>query len=139
MPPPRTQCLFLHFSMLAPMLFSLMICGSESVCLGVETKHAAMEVLQKFFFAEIGFLMIPGSIFHVGGVNANFHDLCFLETSVKLDDFSLRSWGHPGSWDQMKDAVCRIEETLRSLSESESSNTNVFWIRIPHRASGPLQ
>jgi hypothetical protein len=29
-----------------------------------KTKHLAREVLQKSTFAQIGFLMIPGSIFH---------------------------------------------------------------------------
>ena len=46
-----------------PRLLSLMIFGSESGCLGLKTKHLAREVLQKPAFAEIGFLMIPGSIF----------------------------------------------------------------------------
>ena len=40
-----------------------------------KTKHLARKVLQKSAFAEIGFLMIPGSIFH-DGLRTNFHDFC---------------------------------------------------------------
>ena len=37
---------------------------SKFGCLGLENKHLAWKVLQKSTFAEIGFLVIPGSIFH---------------------------------------------------------------------------
>ena len=53
-----------------------------------ETKHLAREVLQKSTFAEIGFLMIPGSIFHDFGLGPIFMSFVALETGLKFDDFS---------------------------------------------------
>ena len=45
-------------------LLFLMIFGSKFGCLGSEKQAFGVEVLQKSTFAEIGFLMISGSIFH---------------------------------------------------------------------------
>ena len=41
-----------------------MIFGSESGCLGLENQAFGKGGIAKSTFAEIGFLMIPGSIFH---------------------------------------------------------------------------
>ena len=45
-------------------LLFLLVFGSKLGCLGLENMHLAWEVLQKSTSVEIGFLMIPGSIFH---------------------------------------------------------------------------
>ena len=49
----------------------------------------AWEVLQKSTFVEIGFLMIPGSIFHDFGwpLGLNFMAFVALETGLKFYDF----------------------------------------------------
>ena len=77
------------FSYLFPGCFFLMILG---LILGVwdcKNKHLATEVLQKSTFAEIGFLMIPGSIFHdfdwSWDISMTF---VALETGLKSDEFS---------------------------------------------------
>ena len=52
------------FIFISRLLF-LMIFGSESGCLGLENQAFGKVGIAKInFFAEIGFLMIPGSIFH---------------------------------------------------------------------------
>ena len=55
-----------------------------------KNKHLAREVLQKSTFAEIGFLVIPVSIFHVFWVALGPIFIAFvaLETGLKFDDFS---------------------------------------------------
>ena len=64
--------------MVVSRFLSLLIFGFESGCLGLE-KHLAGEVLQKSTFAEVGFLMIIGAIFHnFGGIVATFHGFCCL-------------------------------------------------------------
>ena len=45
-------------------LFFLLVFGSKFRCLGLKNMHLAWEVLQKSTSVKIGFLMIPGSIFH---------------------------------------------------------------------------
>ena len=45
-------------------LFFLLVFGSKFRCLGLKNMHLALEVLQKSTSVKIGFLMIPGSIFH---------------------------------------------------------------------------
>ena len=55
-----------HVSCLVSKLFFLMIFEFESGCLGSD-KHLALEVLHKSTCAEVGFLMISGSIFHDSG------------------------------------------------------------------------
>ena len=42
----------------------LVIFGSESGCLGLEKQAFGKKVLQKSTFAEVGFLIILGYIFH---------------------------------------------------------------------------
>ena len=54
----------IHFFISIPRLLFLLLL---SLNLGVwdwKNKHLAWKVLQKSTFVEIGFLMIPGSIFH---------------------------------------------------------------------------
>jgi hypothetical protein len=58
-----------------------------------KTKHLARDVLQKPAFAEIGFLMIPGSFF------CDFGIFVALEIGLKCDDFSYLSWGTTRSCD----------------------------------------
>ena len=63
-------------------LLFLMVFGPLGLNLGVwdwKTKHLAREVLQKSTFAEIGFLVIPGSI---------FHDFVALETGSTIHELS---------------------------------------------------
>ena len=48
-------------------LLFLMILGLNSGVQDWKNKHLAWKLLQKSTFAEIGFLMIPGSIFHDSG------------------------------------------------------------------------
>ena len=43
--------------------FFLMIFGSGSGCLGLETKHLARDIFQKSTFAEAVYVMVPESIF----------------------------------------------------------------------------
>ena len=62
------------FSYLFPGCF---FCWFLGLNLGVwdwKNKHLAWKVLQKSTFAEIGFLIIAGSIFH--GLGTNFHGIC---------------------------------------------------------------
>ena len=51
------------FTFVSRLLF-LMILGSASGVWDRKIKHLARKVLQKSTFAEIGFLMFPGSTFH---------------------------------------------------------------------------
>ena len=57
---------------------------------GWKTKHFAKEVLQKSTFAEVGILMIPGSISSLFSVSlgAIFMTFVALESGMKFDDFS---------------------------------------------------
>ena len=75
----------MYFVMHVSRLLFLMVFGSESGC---KTKHFAKDVLQKLIFAEVGILMIPGSIFHdfecVGPICMTF---VTLETGLKFNDF----------------------------------------------------
>ena len=53
-----------------------------------KNKHLAWNVLQKSTFAEIGFLVIPGSIFHdFGWPWDQFSWPVALETGLKIDEF----------------------------------------------------
>ena len=53
-----------------------------------EDKHLASEVLQKTTFAEIRFLMIPGSIFHdFWWPWTNLHDICCPGDWLEFYDF----------------------------------------------------
>ena len=82
----KNLCLF----MLVSSFFFLMVFGSESGCLGLENKHLAWDFLQQSTFAEIGFLMLPGSSFHDFGWPSGpiFMTFVALETGLKFDDFS---------------------------------------------------
>ena len=76
--------------MLVSRFLFLLISGTESGCLGLENKHLAREVLRKSTFAAMGFLMIPGSIFHDFWVALGpiFMTFVALETGLESDDFS---------------------------------------------------
>ena len=50
--------------MLVSRLLFLMVLGLNLDVQDWKTKHFAMELLQKSTFAEVGILMIPGSILH---------------------------------------------------------------------------
>ena len=45
-------------------LLFLLVFGSKFGCLGLEKQAFGMESIAKSAFAEIGFLVIPGTIFH---------------------------------------------------------------------------
>ena len=53
-----------YLFMLASRSLFLMILGLDLDVWDWKTKHLARDVLQKSTSAEVGFLMIPGSIFH---------------------------------------------------------------------------
>ena len=55
-----------------------------------KTKNLATEVLQKSTFAEVGFLMMPGSVFHDFGLPWDQFSLFLLpwRTGLKFHDFS---------------------------------------------------
>ena len=69
----------MYFVMLISRVLFLMFFGLESRVPGLENQAFCKRCIAKINFAEVGILMVPGSIFMIsGGLGTNFHvDLGF--------------------------------------------------------------
>ena len=82
----------MYFVMHVSRLLFLMVFGFESGC---KTKYFAREVMQKSTFAEVGILMIPGSIFHDFGWRWDEFSCLLLPWRLACNLMALH--GYPGA------------------------------------------